>query len=221
MLPGQDRATEVSAWTRLIAGSDARKSRLHDRLGARVPFRRAIRNGPRALAGGIARLLFGFGSQRPWISYDAQAILAKHVDRRTRVLEFGSGMSTVWLARRAGKVVSIEHDQRWFDLIQRRMRHLGNAEYRLAAEHDDYIAVPAGARYDLILIDGPWRLSCAMVAIAHLASGGIIYFDNSDKFADVGQLLVDIAQKRGLEVREFIDFAPTQLFVQRGLMIGP
>jgi hypothetical protein len=208
-------------WTRLIAGSDARKTRLHDRLGAKIPAGRLIRNGPRALASGLVRVIIGYQAERPWISYDAQAALRSRLNRKSLVLEFGSGRSTLWYARRARHVVAVEHDPSWFERLHPHLRACGNVEYRFAAEHEAYIALPADACFDLIVIDGAWRLSCAMVAMGHLANDGLIYLDNSDKFTDVAALLSKFAISRDMPIREFIDFAPSQMFVQRGLLIGP
>jgi predicted O-methyltransferase YrrM len=185
-----------------------------------VPASRLLRNGPRALATGLARLLFGYRPEQPWISYDAQAVLARHLGPESRVLEFGSGMSTVWFASRAGYVVSLEHDRHWYELIGRRLERFGNVEYRHVEDADTYLAQTPDEQFDLIVIDGRERLVCAVFAMTHRAPGGIIYLDNSDKFPEPRELLLGFARKRALAVREFIDFAPTQLFVQRGLMVG-
>lgn len=179
-----------------------------------------LRNGPRALATGLARLVAGYRPERPWISYDAQATLARHLRRESRVLEFGSGMSTVWYARHAGHVVSLEHDAHWHALIARRLARFDNVDYRLIEDTETYLAQTPDEAFDLIMIDGSARLFCTLFAMTHLAPGGIIYLDNSDKHPEPRRLLLDFAQKRGLPAREFTDFAPTQLFVQRGLMVG-
>jgi hypothetical protein len=214
---------------RLIAASDNRKSRLHDELGGFVPLGRLVRNGPRALATGLARLTLDRRPERPWISYDAQAVLAQRLNKDSSVLEFGSGMSTIWYARHAGRVVSIEDKAEWHAIVQQRLSALGNVDYKLAKSRTDYVALAPDERFDLIMIDGSWRDECARFAIAHLVPGGVIYLDNSDKALDPTEsgdipaarsMLLEFAKKNGLPVREFIDFAPTQLFVQRGMMIG-
>ena len=179
-----------------------------------------MRNGPRALVTGVARLLFGVRPARPWISYDAQAVLSRHIAPETRVLEFGSGMSTEWFARRAAHVVSVEDDETWFAAISSRLGALGNVDYKFATDHEAYLSLPEQP-FDLILIDGPWRTTCSLFAMRNLAPGGIVYLDNADKFTEARRLLMDFAAKTRRRVREFTDFAPAQLFVQRGLMIGP
>lgn len=108
-------------WTKIVAGADSRKTRLHDATGQRVSLSRLLRNGPRALFSAIGRTVFDYRPQRPWISYDAAAILARRIGAESRVLEFGSGMSTLWLARRAGHLLSIEDHADWHAMVSRRL----------------------------------------------------------------------------------------------------
>jgi hypothetical protein len=224
----QIEAPRLRLWRKLLAGSDQRKTRLHDVIGGRIPLSRLVRNGPGALLTGAGRLLLGLRPERPWISYDAQAVLGRFLRREHAVLEFGSGMSTVWYARRAGQVVSIEDDQGWFGAVSARLEALGNVDYRFAVDRSGYTALDPDRTYDLIMIDGRWRDDCARVAIDRLRPGGIIYLDNCDMRVDeltgdiplASHTLRTFARERGLRVRQFTDFAPTQLFVQRGLMIG-
>ena len=214
---------------KIYAGSDTRKTRLHDELGEAVSLGRLLRNGPRALLTGAARVLLGRRPERPWISYDAQNDLAQVLTPQSRVLEFGSGMSTMWYSRHAGSVVSIEDYRPWFDLVSARIAKLGNVDYRFAATRADYVGLAPDQQYDLIMIDGSHREECVRFALMHLAKGGVIYLDNSDKGLDettgdipeARRLLLAYAEREGLPACEFTDFAPTQLHVQRGLWIGP
>jgi hypothetical protein len=213
-----------------VAGAEQRKTRLHDELGRRVPLSRLLRNGPRAALTGVLRLALGRRPPIPWISYDAQRLLARFLTRESEVLEFGSGMSTLWYARKAGHVTSIEDSRDWYAGMERRLGGLGNVDYHFAGHPAAYVSEAPDKLYDLIMIDGSWRDRCAEFAIAHLKPGGTIYLDNSDKGADprntgdtprARRLLLEFAATHGLPSREFTDFAPTQLFVQRGLMVGP
>ncbi len=49
----------------------------------------------------------------PWFTYPAIGQLARMVRPGWRVLEFGSGHSTLWWAARVAEVVSVEHDPAW------------------------------------------------------------------------------------------------------------
>lgn len=217
---------------KLIAGSDTRRTRLHDELGNRVSASRALRNGPRAVASALPAKLLGKRGVRPWISYDAQKAIAAFLTPRSRVLEYGSGMSTVWYAEHAGEVVSIEDFAPWFDQVGGIIAERGvtNIRYRFAPDLAGY-AAPTGEErsegFDLVMIDGSARDLCAAAALPLLRPGGIIYLDNSDKAAcpvsgDIPaarRMLLDFAKADGAKVTTFTDFAPTQLFVQEGLMV--
>lgn len=217
-----------SLWHKLVAGGEARKSRLHDELGRRADTAFVIRNGPRAMASGLVRLATGHLPARPWISYEAQRVLATFLASKTcRVLEFGSGQSSHWYAARASSLVSIEENAAWHARVAPQLAAVPNTDYRLVAVTDGYSTPQVDGVFDLVMIDGAKREECARFALERLAPGGIIYLDNADKSAspatgDIPKaraLLIEHAEKNGWQWREFTDFAPAQMFVQRGLMV--
>ena len=67
----------------------------------------------------------------PWWTYraidDVEDWLAAR-DRPARVFEYGSGASTVWLARRSGSVHSVEHDTGFAALMDDLLADVANAE---------------------------------------------------------------------------------------------
>lgn len=220
------------ALTRLVAGAPHRRTRFHDELGTRVSLSRAMRHAPAALATGFLRLAFGYRSVRPWISYDAQARFARFLTTTSRVLEFGSGMSTVWYAERAGEVVSIEDHRPWFDAVAKIIgqRGVGNVRYRFATDRDSYTMPTASERdggFDLIMVDGSARDACVRNALNLLRPGGILYLDNADKGVNpvkgdipaARRLMIEAARERGATITCYTDFAPTQLFVQQGMLL--
>ncbi|HSG34284.1 MAG TPA: class I SAM-dependent methyltransferase [Sphingomonadaceae bacterium] len=213
---------------RIWAGSERRKSRLHDELGNRVSSAALIRNGPRAISGGIGRKLFGYRPPRPWIAYSAQPVIGRLLTRQSAMLEFGSGKSTRWYADRAGQVWSVELDPHWHAIVRRELSGCDNVELLLATSREDYFDMVPDRAFDFIMIDGAWREDCAQFAVRHLAPGGAIYLDNSDmnpgdltgNVPAARQILLDFAQDKGLRVRIFTDFAPTQFHVQQGMLVG-
>jgi len=139
----------------------------------------------------------------PWWTFRAIDAVERWMAARNgevRVFEYGSGASTVWLARRAAQVVSVEHDA-GFAKIATPMLALPNIELRVIepvrtsgvpragsgrsgyegcdfSAYVDSIAEGA-ARYDLIIIDGRARDACLRRAWDCLDVGGLVVFDNS------------------------------------------
>ena len=225
-------AAGSGVWRKLVAGSPHRISRLHDAHGTRIGVSRLCRSGPRALVGAMARLAFGWRPARPWISYDATRVLAARLGPGARVLEFGAGTSTLWFARRAAEVVSIEHDPVWHGIVAARLARARQVNVRLRCAHGrtDYVTLSrqeAGTGFDLVLIDGPIRDRCAAAAIDLVRPGGVIYLDNADRGGEDGDgatavaraTLLTFAADRGATATFFTDFAPAQFFVGSGLLV--
>lgn len=142
----------------------------------------------------------------PWWTFDAIEKVDTFLRQRpnARVFEYGSGASTIWLARRAGEVISVEHDSAWFPEVERRLSDFPHARLRFVPPdatpsadtryasdkpawrgrtfHDYVHAIDAEqGEFDLIVVDGRARAACLEQARARLASGGLIVFDNSHR----------------------------------------
>lgn len=63
-----------------------------------------------AVVTGFLHFCFGYNPELPWISYSAIKLLTRFLHKESRVLEFGSGMSTIWYAGHAGEVFSVMVD---------------------------------------------------------------------------------------------------------------
>lgn len=50
----------------------------------------------------------------PWITFGAIDWLDKLIHNKMRLFEFGSGGSTIFLAKRCKEIISIEHDSEWY-----------------------------------------------------------------------------------------------------------
>jgi hypothetical protein len=142
----------------------------------------------------------------PWWTYDAIERVEDFLDSRdcARVFEYGSGASTVWLAKRARSVVSVDHDAGWIEFSRPRLADLGNAQVELVPADDAPVTDPryrsgkSGQRgqsfrayvesidrwpgaFDLIVVDGRARAACLTKAVERLAEDGMIVFDNSHR----------------------------------------
>jgi hypothetical protein len=72
--------------------------------------------------------------QVPWIVYGALDWLETYLHKDMRVLEWGSGGSTLFFSRRVREVVSIEHDPEWYECVSQALDKAGltNCTYRLS-----------------------------------------------------------------------------------------
>jgi predicted O-methyltransferase YrrM len=216
---------------KLLTGGQVRPPRWCDNKGNFVGISRLARNAPLACWTGLGRICVGVRPHLPWISYDAIRLLNTFLNRTSKVLEFGSGMSTVWYAQRSFRVFSVDDDSKWFDLMQSTFQQLGidNVTYQLAHSADEYaqFGLSHNLKYDLIMVDGSVRSECIKRSLDLLANGGIIYLDNSDKHPmPVGgdtriaeDLLLRFAKEQNGSVQYFTDFAPTQFFAQQGMLV--
>jgi hypothetical protein len=134
--------------------------------------------------------LGGAGEQIPWLTYAAVHWLDRVMRPHHRAFEFGSGSSTIWLARRARSIVSVEHHATWARIVRERLP--GNATLHVAAAWGDENEAPQGDPYtgvladvdgefDLFLVDGMARNACVRLAVDRLADSGLILLDDADR----------------------------------------
>ena len=128
----------------------------------------------------------GAGEPIPWYTFPATAYLRQLDFSGKRVFEYGSGNSTVFWQRRADEVVAVERAPDWhaqvLTLIDPAVTTL-----LLEPERERYLsAIENGdIEWDVIVIDGEYRLGCAPRALKRLAPGGFVILDNADWFPQV------------------------------------
>jgi predicted O-methyltransferase YrrM len=206
---------------RVLRGDPRRRTRFHDLEGHHLPWRGLADLLPCALSTLLRKT--GRRLTAPWLPYPAVRYLRRLVAPSWSVLEFGSGASTLWLAHRAARVVSVEHDPSWFVRVERWLQRAGraNVEQHLCTGPGTYADTqghPARS-FHLVLIDGHWRNRCATVALRAVRPGGYVYFDNSDvPTPDHRQAVEELLATAAGSLR-FVGFAPGNLCVNQGLLI--
>ncbi len=142
----------------------------------------------------------------PWWTYRAIDVVEAYLSglaaqgRRIRVFEYGSGASTLWLAKRADEVHSVEHHRAFGEQLAPTLSAYPNVDFRIVEpvpsadprigsrkegnaglDFTDYVAaiedVPGD--FSLIVIDGRAREACLERAAKRMEPGGMIVFDNS------------------------------------------
>ncbi len=141
----------------------------------------------------ISRLAWSSYQRRnpdaPWLTQQMIEFLKGYLKPTDVFVEFGSGRSTAWLARRVGRMISIEHHAEWHKEITGVLfqQKITNTQYICTADDPgSYIAAAdatlAGVKPDLILIDGIHREHCAEWALRVIKPGGVILIDNVNWF---------------------------------------
>lgn len=98
----------LSNWLDLIRRD---RSHLLHTLGITLRYyrtwRKSLENGRNSLS-----------DRAPWITFEAGAFLRSVVTSGALVFEYGTGGSTVFYAKRAKRVISVEHDVAWFNRVR-------------------------------------------------------------------------------------------------------
>lgn len=142
----------------------------------------------------------------PWWTYGAIDYLQNYIKNCAhpiKAFEYGSGASTLWLAKRCAWVVSIEHDEVWFHKLLPKITIYPNVDLQLIQPEPSTNIYPTPyhsskarflsfqkyvqslesttQKYDLIVIDGRCRVDCFQIAQQYLSPNGIILLDNSNR----------------------------------------
>jgi len=63
------------------------------------------------------------GEPLPWWTYPAIEFVEQAVRAEDRVFEYGAGNSTMWWASRVTQVIAVDHDQKWVEGVQSKLRN--------------------------------------------------------------------------------------------------
>ncbi|MBT3583842.1 MAG: hypothetical protein HN509_02965 [Halobacteriovoraceae bacterium] len=139
----------------------------------------------------------------PWITPPAIKFLDSILTKDFNILEYGSGRSTSWLARRCQKLVSIEGYGPWKEIVDKKLQKFGitNVDYRFIDASEEHSGGPDQAEmlregnipayaavinefpdqhFDLVTVDGSYRMICVKVALDKIKSKGHLMIDNSN-----------------------------------------
>ena len=162
----------------------------------------------------------------PWFSYGAIRYLQNWLKPGHCAFEFGSGGSTVFLARRVRQVYSVENDLGWQKRVAAKLaeENLSNAivEYhdlvddsRMAFENSRFSQRIAAQSWDVVVVDcycgfqaaryGVIRPAAMELARQHTKIGGIVILDDSWMYPE------QLAPRPGWEVTDFLGCGPARV----------
>ncbi|RZK66259.1 MAG: FkbM family methyltransferase, partial [Pedobacter sp.] len=123
------------------------------------------------------------GNAIPWVTYSFIDFIKDRINKNHDIFEFGSGNSTIFYAKLAGSVYSVEHDKDWFERSSK--INLPNVKMIQCdlVPGGEYCksAAPTGKKFHVIIVDGRDRVNCCKQAVESLTENGVIVLDDSER----------------------------------------
>ncbi|MBN1119408.1 MAG: class I SAM-dependent methyltransferase [Bacteroidales bacterium] len=121
------------------------------------------------------------GEPIPWAPYPYIDFLKDYLTKEMTVFEYGSGYSTLFLAKRTKKVYCVEHNTGWVDKLKlNEQEKITVITKSLDEEYENAInSIPE--KPDVIIVDGRRRVNCLKTAVKKIKENGIIVLDDSDR----------------------------------------
>ena len=123
------------------------------------------------------------GEALPWVTYSFIDFIKDRLNKQQKVFEYGSGSSTLFYAKRVSKVVSVEHDENWFNKIVSSKPENADMIFTKLETGGEYSKKAAllGEQFDIIIVDGRDRVNCCKESIHALSNQGVLVLDDSER----------------------------------------
>lgn len=154
----------------------------------------------------------------PWINGRCVDFLLRfeHAMRSWSVFEYGSGLSTVWFAKRCKEMVTVDENRLYHQAVLNELmkNKISNVLplWRENYGHVDLKCTPYSEainednrQYDLIIIDGRNRVMCALNALRHLKPKSWLLIDNTNwpKMQRLNALLNELSYDKHVFPRDW------------------
>lgn len=165
------------------------------------------------------------GNPLPWYTYPAIEYLSQLDYTDKKIFEFGCGYSSIFWAKRAKSVVSIEDNLAYFDRWSKEFTVDNlNIKWRDEGEAYENAIFEDNLNYDVIIVDGKRRAECAAAALVALSDDGMIILDDSDRVNTSNEYVEAISKLKNADLIQidFYGFCPmnnytktTSIFLRR------
>jgi len=161
----------------------------------------------------------------PWYTYPAIEYLMQFDYSDKKVLEFGSGNSSIFWSKRCKNLTSIEHNKDWYNTVKEKIN--SNNSKLILTDENNYVNIcNKSDKFDIIIIDGIKRRECAEhVKNCIQTDTGIIILDNSDRYPKTSKFL---RENLNLFEIDFFGFGPinnytwcTSIFISKNSKFKP
>jgi hypothetical protein len=130
----------------------------------------------------LARPVNKNGEPRPWVTHSFFDFIVPRLTSKLNIFEYGSGNSTLYYASKVNTVTSVESDEAWYRLIEKKMPQNVSLFYKPQNMLEQYIesCKVQAKHFDLIIVDGLSRYECAKASLQGLNDQGVVVLDNSN-----------------------------------------
>ena len=168
------------------------------------------------------------GNEIGWYTYPAIEYLNNLDFSQKSIFEYGSGNSSIFWAKKSKNIISIEHDEKWFNKVKSNLRENQTLLLKTNEGYENSIS-EENKNFDVVVIDGIRRVECSKVIQGRLNKdsdeGFMIILDNSERYKDTSRYL---REEFGLIEVDFHGFGPingytwtTSIFLSRNFNFKP
>lgn len=126
--------------------------------------------------------------ENPWLTAEAVFLLDRLLRPTDIGVEFGSGRSTIWFAKRLRWLTSFEDNESWFIRVQKMLeanKLTHKVSYKIIEAGQDYseqASIFSNNSIDFCLVDSLDRGKCALGMLEKIKPGGVLVIDNINWF---------------------------------------
>jgi len=123
------------------------------------------------------------GQPLPWVTYSFIDFIKTRLNKELSIFEYGSGNSTLFYAKHVKRVVSVEHDEAWFNKIVKEKAPNAEMIFTHLEKNGEYSqkAKLLGEKFDIIIVDGRDRVNCCKHSVDALSVNGVLVLDDSER----------------------------------------
>ena len=121
----------------------------------------------------------------PWLTFAAIDFIRERLKKGLKILEWGSGSSSLWFDQYGCLVTAIDHNAYWANIIKGMKSE--NIHVMVKKEQSNYVKPEIDfSAINIFLIDGIYRNECAtylveLIKSGDILSGAIIIFDDTSR----------------------------------------
>ena len=170
----------------------------------------------------------------PWYTFEAIEFLKINLTKNHTIFEVGCGASTLFFASKVKKVISLESNRRWFEIITSILKNSGdfvleknyfsNTKCEIflmedALDLEEYqnfaknYSQKNHLKFDFVIVDSLKRFECVKNSFETIKNDGYLILDDSERLNY--RKIFDFLQKNNFSYQDFEGIAPAQLRIKK------